>query len=69
MVEWKEPGADPKTAEIELYDYERDPDETKTLAVNFPERVAELRAILAACPEALPTSGGRSGKSKGSEGP
>lgn len=57
LVEWKEPGADPETAKLELYDYGSDPDETRNLAANLPDRVAELRAILAAYPEALPTSG------------
>ena len=54
LVEWKQPGADPETAVLELYDYERDPAETKNLADDEPETLAELRAILAAQPEAKP---------------
>jgi iduronate 2-sulfatase len=52
LVEWKEIGADPTTAEWELYDYETDPGETKNLASAKPEVVKELRAILATHPEA-----------------
>jgi iduronate 2-sulfatase len=54
LVEWKRPGAEPNTAILELYDYERDPLETKNIAADEPETVAELRAILAAQPEAKP---------------
>jgi iduronate 2-sulfatase len=39
---------------IELYDYEADPKETKNLAVEQPEVVARLRALLTAQPEAKP---------------
>lgn len=60
LVEWKEPGAAPDTAELELYDYQEDPHETRNLAEAKPERVAELRAILAKHPEAKPqVKGGR----------
>jgi len=52
LVEWKRPGADPNSAVLELYDYERDPLETKNLAADEPELVAQLRAILAAQAEA-----------------
>jgi iduronate 2-sulfatase len=52
LVEWKVPGAPPNTAEVELYDYETDPDETKNLATEKPAVVAELRAILNEEPEA-----------------
>jgi iduronate 2-sulfatase len=68
LVEWKEPGADPATAELELYDYESDPGETRNLAENLPERVAALRAILAAYPEAQPTVGSRGVRAKGPGG-
>jgi iduronate 2-sulfatase len=54
LVEWKVPGAAPETAELELYDYKSDPGETRNLAVDQPQTVSRLRAILAAEPEALP---------------
>jgi iduronate 2-sulfatase len=54
LVEWKRPGAIPDTAELELYDYEMDPLETRNLASVQPEVVAQLRAILARHPEAVP---------------
>lgn len=54
MVEWKKPGASADTAEFELYDYETDPLETKNLAKDKPEVLAELRGILATQPEAKP---------------
>jgi iduronate 2-sulfatase len=52
LVEWKVPGAAPDTAEIELYDYETDPFETRNLAAESPEVVSRLRAMLATLPEA-----------------
>lgn len=52
LVEWKQPGASSDSAELELYDYQADPDETKNLAAEQPEVVAKLRAILARHPEA-----------------
>ena len=54
LVEWKKPGAAPETAILELYDYEADPAETKNLAAEQPEVVAQLRALLAQHPEAKP---------------
>ena len=54
LVEWKKPGADPATADLELYDYTADPLERKNLAAEQPAVVARLRAILAAEPEAKP---------------
>lgn len=54
LVEWKKPGAKPETAELELYDYQADPLETKNLAASQPQVVAQLRALLAAQPEAKP---------------
>jgi iduronate 2-sulfatase len=54
MVEWKKPGADPATAEFELYDYQTDPLETKNLASEQPEVLTRLRALLATHPEAKP---------------
>lgn len=53
LVEWKKPGAPADTAELELYDYEVDPLESKNLAASQPEIVAQLRAILARHPEAV----------------
>jgi iduronate 2-sulfatase len=54
LVEWKEPGAAADTADLELYDYETDPLETRNLAATQTEVVAELRKTLAAQPEAKP---------------
>ena len=54
LVEWKVPGAAPDTADLELYDYEADPLETKNLATTQPEVISQLRAILASHPEAVP---------------
>ncbi|MEX0612504.1 MAG: sulfatase, partial [Pirellulales bacterium] len=54
LVEWKQPGANPEAAVLELYDYESDPGETKNLAAERPDVVAELRAILDREPEAKP---------------
>ncbi len=57
LVEWKVPSAPPGSAEIELYDYEVDPNETENIAAQRPDVVASLRAILATKPEAAPLSG------------
>lgn len=54
LVEWKKIGAAPESAELELYDYEADPLETKNLAPEQPAVVAEIRALLARHPEAKP---------------
>jgi iduronate 2-sulfatase len=54
LVEWKKPGAAAETAVFELYDYETDPAETKNLASDKPQVVADLRAMLAKHPEARP---------------
>lgn len=54
LVEWKKPGASPSTAEYELYDYRKDPHETKNFAREDPKVVAKLRAHLDAIPEARP---------------
>jgi len=62
LVEWKEIGKPADTAVLELYDYETDPDETKNLAADKPEIVAQLRAILARQPEAKPQVRADSGK-------
>ena len=52
LVEWKVPGEPADTAEIELYDYEMDPGESKNHAEEQPDVVSELRARLAQQPEA-----------------
>ncbi len=54
LVEWKKPGAATETAELELYDYEADPAETKNLAAEQPAVVAVLRQFLVQHPEAKP---------------
>ena len=54
LVEWKAPGAPANSAEIELYDYKRDPLETKNIAAQNPETVVQLRGILGRQPEAKP---------------
>jgi iduronate 2-sulfatase len=54
LVEWKKPGMAPETAEFELYDYAKDPLETKNIASAEPAVVKKLRALLSAQPEAKP---------------
>ena len=54
LVEWKVPGAAADSADLELYDYEKDPLETKNLAEAQPEVVSRMRAMLAKLPEAKP---------------
>jgi iduronate 2-sulfatase len=54
LVEWKRPGAPPESAILEIYDYEADPHETKNLADDQPDVVANLRSTLAKQPEAKP---------------
>ena len=54
LVEWKVPGRAADTADLELYDYETDPLETKNLAASQPEVVSQLLALLAKHPEAKP---------------
>lgn len=51
LVEWRAIGAELDTAEYELYDYERDPLETKNLAADQPETVDQLKQILQQYPE------------------
>ena len=54
LVEWKKPGAPADTAVLELYDYQSDPGETKNLAAEKPEVVAQLRKLLESHGEARP---------------
>jgi iduronate 2-sulfatase len=71
LVEWKKVGAPSDTAELELYDYQTDPLETRNLAAEQPEVVAQLRAILARHPEAkpqLPTGGADKAGKGGAKG-
>jgi iduronate 2-sulfatase len=53
MVEWKQVGAPDDTAEVELYDYESDPDETRNVASRERVVVEELRKVLATYPEPI----------------
>ncbi|MSR32623.1 MAG: iduronate-2-sulfatase [Gemmataceae bacterium] len=46
LVEWKNFGPSSEEAVYELYDYVKDPQESKNLAPEQPEEVARLRAIL-----------------------
>ncbi len=62
LVEWKVIGAPPESAELELYDYEKDPLETENIAVERPDVIAELRAILSRQPEAKPQIKSAEGK-------
>jgi len=65
LVEWKSPGAAADTAELELYDYESDPLETRNLAAEQPAVAAQLRAMLVKHPEAKPQlTGGAKSSSK-----
>ena len=63
LVEWKKPGAAADTADIEIYDYQTDPGETKNLASSEPVIVEQLRAILMRHPEAV-SPGGKPGQRK-----
>lgn len=54
MVEWKKPGEPGEKAIFELYDYKADPLETKNLAAEKPEVLAELKLLLARQLEAKP---------------
>jgi iduronate 2-sulfatase len=52
LVEWKKPGESAEAAILELYDYQQDPRETKNLADQQLQVVAQLRALLASHAEA-----------------
>jgi iduronate 2-sulfatase len=54
MVEWKKPGAKADSAEYELYDYQKDPPETRNLRNELPEVLEKLKRTLASYPEAVP---------------
>ena len=54
LVEWKEIGASPETAQYELYDYEQDPLETRNLAEEDQDNLRRLIAIVKKHPEAKP---------------
>lgn len=54
FIEWKKVGAPSDTADLELYDYTADPQETQNIAAKQPEITKQLRAILATYPEAQP---------------
>ena len=49
LVEWTG-GKNNGPAEFELYDYEKDPDETKNLVESLPEVARKLKAVLARYP-------------------
>jgi len=51
MVEWKK-WNDPNDVVYELYDFKTDPLETKNIASEQPEVLAEMKQILARHPEA-----------------
>ena len=57
LVEWKTPGANPESAELELYDYETDPQETRNVVRDQSSVTESLRKILYAYPEAAPLNG------------
>jgi iduronate 2-sulfatase len=65
LVEWKKIGEPADTAVLELYDYQSDPEETRNLAADRPEVVAQLRAILARLPEAKPQINAKQSGKKG----
>jgi iduronate 2-sulfatase len=56
LVEWKVIGEKPETADLELYDYQSDPAETKNLAKEQPTVVKLLLSKLYQQPEAIPQS-------------
>jgi iduronate 2-sulfatase len=54
LVEWKVPGAAADTAELELYDFQSDPMETRNVASDNAEVVRRMRDMLAKLPETKP---------------
>ncbi|MFP6618575.1 MAG: sulfatase [Pirellulaceae bacterium] len=53
LVEWRNPGQPPGTAQYELYDYQQDPHETRNHAEANPAVLKQLQGILARYPEAV----------------
>lgn len=51
LVEWKKLGKKESKPEYELFDYQVDPLETKNLAADYPDVVAQLKRVLAKYPE------------------
>ena len=47
FVEWRDVDDPPESANWELYDYQEDPHETRNLAADSPQIVAQMREILA----------------------
>jgi len=70
LVEWRKVDAPSDTAVFELYDYKKDPEETKNLAAEQPKTVEQLREILKKQPEpkAQIQSGGNTKKGKKAKG-
>ena len=62
LVQWKQPGADEREAEYELYDYETDPHESKNVYESSPDVAKRLKKILAQYPEAVPRNRNRGKK-------
>ncbi len=52
LVEWKEVGANPDSADIELYDYSNGPVEQKNIANEEPDVLERMKTILYRHPEA-----------------
>jgi len=70
LVEWRKVDAPSDTAVFELYDYKKDPEETKNLAGEQPKTVEQLREILKKQPEpkAQIQSGNNTKKGKKAKG-
>ena len=65
LVEWKNPGEQPDSAQYELYDYATDPLERENLAAKRPEIVARLKKTLAGYSQPVPRNRRkRTGKAK-----
>jgi iduronate 2-sulfatase len=62
LVEWKRPGDGGEPVDLELYDYQADPGETRNLAADEPEIMARLQALLARQPAAKPQIARPAGK-------